>query len=110
STTLEQFPPELHQQVTSLALAAGHTWARMRLLALLLAHLDRLYRTFQQGDITPVRQRWLHYGGQMIGRQVRFAHESSAGVGTVVDLDEDGALLVQSADDTQHRLIAGEVL
>jgi biotin-(acetyl-CoA carboxylase) ligase len=46
----------------------------------------------------------------MIGRQVRFAPEPSAGVGTVVDLDEDGALLIQHADGTQHRLVAGEVL
>ena len=110
NTALEQFPPELHQHVTSLALAAGHSWARLPLLALLLAHLERLYRAFQQGDIIPVRQRWLHYGGQMIGRQVRFAPEPSAGVGTVVDLDEDGALLVQDVDGSQHRLVAGEVL
>jgi BirA family transcriptional regulator, biotin operon repressor / biotin---[acetyl-CoA-carboxylase] ligase len=110
NTVLEQFPPELHQHVTSLALAAGHTWARLPLLALLLAHLERLYRAFQQGNSTPIRQRWLHYGGQMIGRQVRFAPEPSAGVGTVVDLDENGALLVQNADGTQHRLVAGEVL
>jgi len=110
NTALEQFPPELHQHVTSLALAAGHTWARLPLLALLLAHLERLYWAFQQGHMTPVRQRWLHYGGQMIGRQVRFAPEPSAGLGTVMDLDEDGALLVQHADGTQHRLIAGEVL
>jgi BirA family transcriptional regulator, biotin operon repressor / biotin---[acetyl-CoA-carboxylase] ligase len=110
NTVLEQFPPELHQHVTSLALAAGHTWARLPLLALLLAHLERLYRIFQQGHITLVRQRWLHYGGQMIGRQVRLAPEPSAGVGTVVDLDEDGALLIQHADGTQHRLVAGEVL
>ena len=46
----------------------------------------------------------------MLGRQVRFAPEPSAGIGTVVDLDEDGALLVQRADGTQHRLVAGEVL
>ena len=46
----------------------------------------------------------------MIGRQVRFAPEPSAGVGTVVDLDEDGALLVQDVDGSQHRLVAGEVL
>lgn len=110
NTTLEQFPPELHQHVTSLALAAGHTWARMPLLALLLAHLERLYGAFQQGNMTLVRQRWLHYGGQMIGRQVCFAPEPSAGVGTVLDLDEDGALLIQHADGTQRRLVAGEVL
>jgi BirA family transcriptional regulator, biotin operon repressor / biotin---[acetyl-CoA-carboxylase] ligase len=110
NTALEQFPPELHQHVTSLALAAGHAWARMPLLALLLAHLERLYGAFQQGNITLVRQRWLHYGGQMIGRQVRFAPEPSAGVGTVLDLGEDGALLIQHADGSQRRLIAGEVL
>jgi BirA family biotin operon repressor/biotin-[acetyl-CoA-carboxylase] ligase len=110
NTALEQFPPELHQQVTSLALAAGHTWARMPLLALLLAHLERLYGAFQQGDSTSVRQRWLHYGGHMIGRQVRCVLEPSAGVGTVLDLDEDGALLIQHADGTQRRLVAGEVL
>ena len=110
NTALEQFPPELHPHVTSLALAAGHTWARLPLLALLLAHLERLYGAFQQGNVAPVQQRWLHYGGQMIGHQVRFASEPSAGVGTVVGLDEDGALLIQHADGTQHRLVAGEVL
>jgi BirA family biotin operon repressor/biotin-[acetyl-CoA-carboxylase] ligase len=110
NTALEQFPPELHQHVTSLALAAGHPWARLPLLALLLAHVERLYGAFQQGNLASVRQRWLHYGGQMIGRQVRFAPEPSAGVGTVVDLDEAGALLVQHADGTRHRLVAGEVL
>jgi biotin-(acetyl-CoA carboxylase) ligase len=46
----------------------------------------------------------------MIGRQVRFAPEPGTGVGTVLDLDEDGALLVQNADGIQHRLVAGEVL
>jgi BirA family biotin operon repressor/biotin-[acetyl-CoA-carboxylase] ligase len=110
NTALEHFPPELHQHVTSLALAAGHTWARLPLLAILLAHLERLYQALQQGDITSIRQRWLHYGGQIIGLQVRFAPEPSTGVGTVVDLDEDGALLVRNAAGVRHRLVAGEVL
>ena len=109
NTALEHFPPELHQHVTSLALAAGHPWARLPLIAVLLAHLERLYRAFQQGDITPIRQRWLHYG-PIIGRQVRFTHESGTGVGTVVDLDEDGALLVQNTAGVRHRLVAGEVV
>jgi BirA family biotin operon repressor/biotin-[acetyl-CoA-carboxylase] ligase len=110
NTALEHFPPELHPHVTSLALAAGHAWARLPLLASLLAHLERLYQALQRGDITSMRQRWLHYGGQMIGRQVRFAQAPSAGIGTVVGLDEDGALLVQDVTGVRHRLVAGEVL
>jgi len=109
NTALEHFPPELHQHVTSLALAAGHPWARLPLLAGLLAHLERLYQAFQQGDITPIRQRWLHYG-QIIGRQVRCTDASGPGVGTVVDLDEDGALVVQNTAGVRRRLVAGEVL
>ncbi len=108
NTALEHFPPELHQQVTSLALAAGHPWARLPLLAGLLAHLERLYHTFHHGDITPILQRWLHYG-PIIGRRVRFTNASGAGVGTVVDLAEDGALLVQNTNGVQQRLVAGEV-
>jgi len=74
----------------------------------LLAHLERLYQAFHQGNITPILQRWLHYG-PIIGRQVRFTDASGAGVGTVVDLAEDGALLVQNSDGVQQRLVAGEV-
>jgi len=108
NTTLEHLPPELHQHVTSLALASGHPWPRLPLIAVLLAHLERLYQAFQQGDIRPILQRWLHYG-QIIGRQVRFTHAYSADTGTVVGLDADGALLVQNTAGMQQRLVAGEV-
>ena len=108
NTALEHLPPELHQHVTSLALASGHPWPRLPLIACLLAHLERLYQAFQQGDIAPILQRWLHYG-QILGRQVRFTYEDSAGTGTVVGLDEDGALLVQHTDGMRQRLVAGEV-
>lgn len=108
NTTLAHLPPELHQRVTSLALAAGHPWPRLPLMAVLLAHLERLYQVFQQGDIPSILQRWLHYG-PIIGRQVCFTYESSAGTGTVVGLDADGALLVQHTDGRQQRLVAGEI-
>jgi BirA family biotin operon repressor/biotin-[acetyl-CoA-carboxylase] ligase len=108
NTTLEHLPPELHQHVTSLALASGHAWPRLPLMAVLLAHLERLYQTFQGGDVRSIVQRWLHYG-QIIGRQVRFTHDASAGTGTVVGLAVDGALLVRNSAGMQQRLVAGEV-
>jgi biotin-(acetyl-CoA carboxylase) ligase len=101
-------PPELHQHVTSLALASGHPWPRLPLIALLLAHLERLYQAFHRGDIAPILQRWLHHS-QITGRQVRFTSEYSAGTGTVVGLDADGALVVQHSNGMRQRLVAGEV-
>ena len=108
NTTLAHLPPELHQHVTSLALASGRPWPRLPLIALLLAHLERLYLAFHQGDIAFILQRWLHYG-QIIGHQVCFTSEYGAGTGTVVGLDADGALLVQHSNGMRQRLVAGEV-
>lgn len=109
NTALAHLPSELHAHVTSLALASGHPWPRLPLIAVLLAHLERLYQVFHQGDMAPILQRWLHYG-QIIGRQVRFIPQQGASRGTVIGLDTDGALLIQDTDGVQQRLVAGEVL
>jgi BirA family biotin operon repressor/biotin-[acetyl-CoA-carboxylase] ligase len=109
NTALVHLPPELHAHVTSLALVSGHPWPRLPLIALLLVHLEHLYHTFHQGDMVAIVQRWLHYG-QIRGQQVRFTQQQGTSLGTVLGLDEDGALLVQNAAGVQQRLIAGEVM
>jgi BirA family biotin operon repressor/biotin-[acetyl-CoA-carboxylase] ligase len=108
NTRLEQLPPALHQRVTSLALTAGRPFVRHQLIAALLGHLERLYDVFRQTGIAPIRERWLHYS-RIIGRRVRFCQTSAAAEGTVVGLDEDGALLVQTASQPAQRVFSGEV-
>ena len=109
NTSLQQFPPPLRQHVTSLALAAGHPFSRSQLIATLLRHLDRLYHTFQQGDMSFILERWLHYGW-IVGRRVRFYQTAGTGEGIVVGLDRDGALLVQTPGNVPQRLVSGEVI
>jgi BirA family biotin operon repressor/biotin-[acetyl-CoA-carboxylase] ligase len=108
NTKLEQLPSVLHQHATSLALAAGHTFSRHQLIATLLAHLERLYHAFQHTGLASIRERWLHYG-RIVGRRVRFSHVSTDKEGTVIGLDEDGALLVQAGNNTPQRLLSGNV-
>ncbi len=109
NTRLEHLPPELHQRVASLALMAGHPFGRHELIATLLAHLERLYQTFKEVGMSPVRERWLHYG-PIIGRQVRCSHGATSYAATVVGLAEDGALLVQTDHGTPQRVISGDVI
>lgn len=109
NTTLAQWPSELHGRVISLALAAGRPLSRHQLIAALLAHLEHLYQLFQDAGMAPIRQRWLHYGA-IVGRQIRFTHDSPPHFATVMGLDEDGALSVRLADGTPHRIIAGDVV
>jgi len=109
NTALAQFPPALQLRVTSLALATGHAVSRHQLIARLLAHLESLYHTFQQVGIAPILPQWLHYG-QIVGRRVRFSEASSVREGTVIGLQEDGALQVQTADGPCQRVISGDVV
>ncbi len=108
NTGLEHFPSELHERVTSLALAAGHRFSRAQLIATLLRHLERYYLAFQQVGMAPILKRWLHYG-PIQGRRVRFSETSACETGIVVGLDEDGALLVDTGDIMPRRVRSGDV-
>jgi BirA family biotin operon repressor/biotin-[acetyl-CoA-carboxylase] ligase len=109
NTTLEHLPPDLHPQVTSLALATGHCWARPPLIALLLNHLERLYQTFQRVGIAPILSQWLHYS-RVIGRRARFSQEHGTTTGVVLGLDDYGALVVQDTAGQQHHITSGGVI
>ena len=108
NTTHAQFPPALHQRVTSLTLETGAPVARLPLIAQLFARLERYYETFLHTGLPPILERWRHYSG-IAGRRVRFVEATDTREGTVVGLDETGALLVQTANGVQ-RVIAGEVV
>lgn len=109
NTTLADFPPALHGSATSLALVSGHAWARTSLITRLLVHLEQVYALFQQGDHATIIAQWLRYG-PIHGRRVRFQHEGHEMQGTVVGLEEDGALQVQTPQGPVQRLVAGEVV
>lgn len=106
---LEHFPLELHHRATSLALTAGQHFSRMPMIARLLSHLEGLYETWQQTGITPILERWLHYG-RIVGRVVRFADADAMRTGVVTGLDEDGALLVDTGAAAPQRIYSGEVV
>ena len=108
NTALEQFPPELRHQVTSLALSAGRFVPRPRLTAAILNRLEPLYHTFQQRGLVPILPRWLHYG-RIAGKPVRCSTERGVEEGVVLGLDEDGALLIRGPDGSRLRVVSGEV-
>jgi BirA family biotin operon repressor/biotin-[acetyl-CoA-carboxylase] ligase len=109
NTTLEQLPPALHDRVTSLALATGTPVSRHQLIVCLLAHLEDLYHTFQDTGMTAILERWQHYG-RISGRVVQFSHAAETTTGQVLGLDADGALVVQTVEGRQERILSGEVI
>ena len=96
------FPPELAERATSVHLAGGKA-DRDGVLAALLEAFDAWRTRLEQEGFAPVRARWRALA-DTLGRRV-----SVDGVtGTAVDVDDDGALLVDDGRG-RNRVTAGVV-
>ncbi len=99
------FPPDIEALATSLCLVTGARHDRRAVLAALLAALRRWYGVYLAEGLGPVREAWRR-ASLTLGERVT---SPGARAGLAVDLDEDGALLVQADDGTLQRLSSGEV-
>lgn len=97
---------ELAADATSILAETGHQLSRAQLLVEILRVTERRYRALRQGE-NPSSEwsaRLVTLGHQV---QVTTAEGSLDGVAEAVD--EDGALLLRTADGTLRRLLAGDV-
>jgi len=99
-----EFPADLPERATSLALEVGHPLSREVLLETLLVSLDRWYARYLSEGFSPVREGWRR-AAVTLGQRVEGAGVS----GIAEDLDADGALLVRTAQGDLVRLVAGEL-
>lgn len=98
------FPAALAARATSVAIETGRTVARDAMLGALLEAFDAWRARLEGEGMAPVRARWLALA-DTIGRRVSIDGVS----GVAVDLDPDGALVLEGAG-RRHRVTAGEVL
>jgi len=99
------FPAEFAERATSVRLAHGREVERDTLLSALLARLDHWREHLETEGFAPIRERWRALA-DTLGRAV-----SVEGVdGVAVDLDDDGALLVEDAHGARRRVVAGDVV
>jgi BirA family biotin operon repressor/biotin-[acetyl-CoA-carboxylase] ligase len=97
------FPAGLAARATSVVLETERTVDRDAILAVLLEAFDGWRACLERDGLAPIRDRWLALA-DTIGRRV-----SVDGItGVAVDLDVDGALLLQDGE-RRHRVVAGEV-
>ena len=104
----EQFPADLRHPATSLFLEQGREVSRLAFVRALLEAIDALYETYLHFGNEPVRKEWLALSN-VLGRRVRVSFQESETVGVAEGIDEDGALLVQCADGSVERVLAGDV-
>ncbi len=101
-------PDEVADAATSLAEALGHPVDLDAAQAAVVDGIDQAYATLVAGRAEEVVERWRRYN-VTLGRPVRIEGATEMQEGRAIDVDEDGALVVEVSGGRRVRVIAGDV-
>jgi BirA family biotin operon repressor/biotin-[acetyl-CoA-carboxylase] ligase len=105
-----EFPGELRDVATSLAIFSGHDVDRMAFARRLYGTLEDVMDQFARAGFEGLRSRFearFHMQGRHV--QVSEADGSSKLSGVVLGIDADGSLRVRTDDGRETRVVAGDV-
>ena len=102
-----ELSPDVAATATSLEVAGGRA-DRDELLALMVPEVQRRYGQVVDGDEVGLRDAWRRRL-DTLGRRVRLELDDGAFEGTAVDVDTDGALLVET-DGATRRVTVADVI
>jgi BirA family biotin operon repressor/biotin-[acetyl-CoA-carboxylase] ligase len=70
--------------------------------------LEKWYDVFHGQGGSPILQAWRNWA-QIEGKQVKITSFGESLSGKVVDVDSDGALILETAKGQRKRIVAGDV-
>ena len=104
------FPSDLHETATSLAMAAGRRYSRAAIVQALLAELERGHALLRQDMPDEIISAWRKLSPSHCGTPVTvMGGPSGTTRGVTRGLDDDGALLVERSDGQIERIAFGEI-
>ena len=104
----EEFSKEIRSIATSLKIEMGQIVSRKAFLQSLLFELERWYSIFLEEGGAVVLKAWKDRA-DIKGRKVKVTSFGETVVGTAIDLDSDGALILETGDGKQRRVMAGDI-
>ncbi|MBL0161504.1 MAG: biotin--[acetyl-CoA-carboxylase] ligase [Bryobacterales bacterium] len=103
------FPPELRDQATSLALETGTVQNRDVLLRAIASSIETHVKILETGGITPILRLFTNASSYVAGKRVRVEMTGGDVVGTTAGLTPDGFLILRRDDGTEMTITAGGV-
>lgn len=101
------FPRELRTTTTSLEEECNRKILRVELVKKLLENIERLYMILKNRGETPILEEWKKMTNTL-GVWVR-VENGEVTDGKALDIDQDGALIIELADGNIKRVVAGDV-
>jgi BirA family biotin operon repressor/biotin-[acetyl-CoA-carboxylase] ligase len=106
--TPASFPASIKKTATSLQESLGREISRTALIQSILRHLEQWYKKLEQGRREEITRRWKELSS-INGLTIEVTSLGEVIRGTALDIDEDGALLVQTDNTTIKRVVAGDI-
>jgi len=104
----KMFPKEIRSIATSMKREMGEGVSRKDLLASLLRGLEQWYTVFLKDGGNVILESWRRWA-QIKGRRVKMASFGETIAGRAIDVDSDGALIIETKHGERKRVVAGDV-
>lgn len=108
NTPAERFPAEVRDIASSLLIETGRETSREEIVISLLERFERRYEMFIFGRFDAILDRWREYSG-IIGRRVCIEQDGVRTLGTVVDIDMGGALVILNISGSRQMILSGDI-
>ena len=102
------FSEEIRAIATSLKIETGRMISRKVFLQFFLQELEGWYSVFIHGERAVILKAWRERA-HLKGRRVKITSFGKALTGTAIDVDSDGALILEAEDGERKRVVAGDV-
>ncbi len=109
NTPKELIPEELKDTATSISIESGKKIPRLKLFQSILNELEKYYDNFLANGFTPIREEWISLSNTIGARVIIKSPGEPSFEGTALDIDPQGALIVQLSDGTRRSVISGDV-
>lgn len=105
---LEDYPEELHDIATSLAIEAGEKISRAQVIRSVLTNFEKLYLQYLKEGFTPIKLLWESYAIS-IGKTIiaRTINENIRG--KALGITEDGVLLIEDEAGKIHHVYSADI-
>ncbi len=104
----KMFSKEIESVATSLKIEMGQTISRKNFLQSLLQELENWYTIFMKQGSAMILEAWRDRA-QLKGRRVKVTSFGETWIGMAVDVDTEGALILEMTDGKRKRVVAGDV-
>jgi len=103
-----KFPKELRQKATSLKIETGKNVSRKELTCVLLKEIEDWYKIFLENGAQPIIEAWRKWA-DIKGKMVKVSSFQETIVGRAIDIDSEGALIIEIEKGEFKKIIAGDV-